>query len=112
MRDCRTRGETPLHRAAAFGTADAIRMLLEAGAVIDARDAHGDTPLSWASWHLRPGAILKLLVHGGHTVSEAAAGHYMGDHGSGWGGLEASLRGRPHVGVRRPGRVAGPEAPG
>ena len=49
MRDCRTRGETPLHRAAAFADLDAIRLLLAAGAVVDARDIHGDTPLSWAS---------------------------------------------------------------
>jgi catalase len=44
MRDCRTRGETPLHRAAAFGDAEAVQLLLDAGAVIDARDANGDTP--------------------------------------------------------------------
>jgi uncharacterized protein len=97
MRDCRTRGETPLHRAAAFGTAEAIQLLLAAGAAIDARDANGDSPLGWASWHLRPGAILRLLCYGGHSVSAAGAAHYTGDHGSGWGGLEASLRGTPHV---------------
>ena len=44
MRDCRTRGETPLHRAAAFATEEAIRLLLDAGAVIDARDMNGDSP--------------------------------------------------------------------
>ena len=97
MRDCRTRGETPLHRAAAFGTAEAIRLLLAAGAVVDARDGHGETPLTWASWHLRPGAILRLLWYDGHTISEAGANHYTTDHGGGWGGMEASLRGRPHV---------------
>src|SRR5262249_5540614 len=43
MRDIRTRGETPLHRAAAFGDVEAIQLLLDAGAVIDARDANGDT---------------------------------------------------------------------
>jgi len=32
MRDIRTRGETPLHRAAAFGSEASIRALLEAGA--------------------------------------------------------------------------------
>ncbi|HKA05935.1 MAG TPA: ankyrin repeat domain-containing protein [Gemmataceae bacterium] len=69
MRDCRTRGETPLHRAAAFGDAEAIQLLLQAGAVIDARDAYGDTALSWASWHLRPRAILRLLCHGKFSVS-------------------------------------------
>jgi ankyrin repeat protein len=96
MRDCRTRGETPLHRAAAFGDAQVIQMLLDAGAKVDARDGHGDTPLSWASWHLRPGSILRLLAHGEHRVSAATEAHYTGDHGQGWGGLEASLRGRPH----------------
>jgi uncharacterized protein len=68
MRDCRTKGETPLHRAAAFGDADAIQLLLDAGAVIDARDAHGDTPLSWASWYLRPRAILRMLCYGEYSV--------------------------------------------
>jgi ankyrin repeat protein len=68
MRDVRTCGETPLHRAAAFGDEEAIRMLLEAGAKIDAKDAHGDSPLSWASWHLRPDAILRLLLYGGFRI--------------------------------------------
>jgi ankyrin repeat protein len=97
MRDCRTRGETPLHRAAAFGDGEAIQLLLNAGATIDARDSYGETPLSWASWHLRPAAILQLLCHGEHTVSASAVAHYTTDHGAGWGGLEASLRGKPHV---------------
>jgi ankyrin repeat protein len=64
MRDCRTKGETPLHRAAAFGGEDAIKMLLNAGAVIDARDANGDTPLSWGSWYGRHDNILRLLCYG------------------------------------------------
>jgi len=72
MRDIRTRGETPLHRAAAFGDAEAIQLLLESGAVIDARDSNGDTPLSWASWHLRPRAILRLLCYGKYSVSPGA----------------------------------------
>jgi ankyrin repeat protein len=68
MRDCRTKGETPLHRAAAFGSAEAVELLLAAGAKRDARDAHGDSPLSWASWHLRPPAILRQLCHGEHRI--------------------------------------------
>jgi ankyrin repeat protein len=68
MRDVRTCGETPLHRAAAFGDAEAIQLLLESGAKIDAQDAHGDSPLSWASWHLRPDAILRLLLYGSFRI--------------------------------------------
>lgn len=68
MRDCRTKGETPLHRAAAFGDAEAIQLLLDAGARVDAKDANGDTPLSWASWHLRPRPILRMLCYGNYSV--------------------------------------------
>ncbi|QNI32376.1 ankyrin repeat domain-containing protein [Alloacidobacterium dinghuense] len=68
MRDCRTKGETPLHRAAAFGEADTISLLLNAGARIDARDMNGDTPLGWASWYLRPDPILRLLLYGNFRI--------------------------------------------
>ncbi len=64
MRDARTRAETPLHRAAAFGTEDTIQLLLEAGAYREARDQHGDTPLAWASWHRRPVGVLRKLLYG------------------------------------------------
>lgn len=97
MRDSRTKAETPLHRAAAFGTETSIQMLLNAGAAIDARDMHGDSPLAWASWHLRPAAILRRLCYGDHRISAAAVCRHAVDHGSGWGGLEANLLGNPHV---------------
>jgi hypothetical protein len=97
MRDCRTKGETPLHRAAAFGTAKTIQMLLDAGAVVDARDANGESPLSWASWHLRPAAILAKLCFGKHRISPAAVARSLSDHGLGWGnGMESNLLGEPH----------------
>jgi uncharacterized protein len=70
MRDVRCRGETPLHRAAAFGTETLIQMLLDAGAKIDAKDAHGDSPLTWASWHLRPDHILRKLCYGNFRIRE------------------------------------------
>jgi hypothetical protein len=41
MRDCRTKAETPLHRAAAFGSEQVIDLLLKAGAGVDARDMNG-----------------------------------------------------------------------
>ena len=64
MRDCRTKGETPLHRAAAFGSEQAIDLLLSAGARRDAKDMNGDSPLTWASWYLRPRSILRKLCYG------------------------------------------------
>lgn len=85
MRDARTRGETPLHRAAAFGSESVIRSLLHAGARRDARDMHGETPLGWASWHLRPDSILRLLCYGDFTIHPARRG------------LEADLAGTPHL---------------
>jgi cytohesin len=64
MRDIRTRGETPLHRAAAFGDVEMIHALVDAGADRSAKDAHGESPLTWASWHLRDTPVLKLLLYG------------------------------------------------
>jgi ankyrin repeat protein len=82
MRDIRTKGETPLHRAAAFGSDEAIQMLLDAGAVIDAKDMNGDTPLTWASWHLRPASILRRLCYDGFSIHPGNRSTY--DHGQGW----------------------------
>ncbi|KQW51488.1 MULTISPECIES: ankyrin repeat domain-containing protein [unclassified Roseateles] len=92
MRDTRTRGETPLHRAAAFCSAETIERLIAHGARIDAQDAHGDSPLSWASWHLRPDALLRRLCHGRFSISPSRHSTY--DHGEGW---EVMGVGRPHV---------------
>lgn len=68
MRDCRTYGEAPLHRAAAFGTRGSIELLLAGGARVDQPDARGDSPLSWASWANRPTDILRLLCFGPHRI--------------------------------------------
>lgn len=68
MRDCRTKGETPLHRAAAFGGEETLELLLAAGASREARDANGETPLSWGSWHGRPDAVLRRLCYGPHII--------------------------------------------
>lgn len=68
MRDCRTKGETPLHRAAAFGGEETVNLLLEAGADREAQDANGDTPLAWASWYARPDAVLRRLCYGNFSI--------------------------------------------
>ena len=93
MRDSRTRGETPLHRAAAFGSEEVIQLLLDAGAAVDATDMNGDTPLAWASWHTRPDAVLRKLCYGEHRISPDRASTF--DHGRGWGVLERDLLGTP-----------------
>lgn len=91
MRDARTKSETALHRAAAYGSEKCIQLLLDAGGELDAKDVNGDTPLSWASWHLRPATILRLLSYGGFTVHPNNVSTY--DHGVGW----EMPRGRPHI---------------
>lgn len=68
MRDSRTRGEGPLHRAAAFGTAGTVQLLLDAGADPEQTDSHGETPLAWASWHRRPTDVLRSLLYGQHRI--------------------------------------------
>jgi ankyrin repeat protein len=60
-RDARTRGETPLHRAAAYASVEIVEKLLQAGADRTIRDVNGDSPLSWASWHRRPREMIDLL---------------------------------------------------
>lgn len=85
MRDCRTKAETPLHRAAAFGTEETIQLLLEAGAAIDAKDMNGDSPLSWASWYQRPDSILRKLCYGNFSIR------------AGRRSMEAYLLGEPRV---------------
>ncbi len=94
MRDVRTKGETPLHRAGAYADEETISYLIEKGADREARDANGDTPLTWASEHLRPGSILRLLAFPPHNVSEAGAALITSDHGCGWGnGMERKILG-------------------
>lgn len=85
MRDCRTKGETPLHRAAAFGDEEAVQMLLDAGATIDAKDANGDSPLSWASWYARPNTILRKLLYGNFRIHPQNRG------------MDRNLQGDPHT---------------
>ena len=91
MRDSRTKAETPLHRAAAFGTEKSIQRLLDARARRDAKDMNGDSPLAWASWHLRPAAIVRMLCYDAFSVHPGNASSY--DHGAGW----EQPAGKPHV---------------
>jgi ankyrin repeat protein len=94
MRDVRTKGETPLHRAAAYGDEAIIEYLLEHGADKQARDVNGNSPISWASEHLRPGSILHLLSFEGQYVGPNSRTMITSDHGCGWGnGMERKFLG-------------------
>lgn len=92
MRDAYTKEETPLHRAAAFGNTETIQLLLDAGAEVNQQDMNGDSPLSYASWHQRPAAILKLLCFGDYKIHPLHVQHMQSDHGAGWGGGMSILR--------------------
>jgi len=89
MRDCRTKGETPLHRAAAFGGERTIDLLLAAGADRESRDANGETPLAWGSWYGRPDPILRRLCYGPHSIRPERKS------------MRAYLLGRPSVAADR-----------
>jgi uncharacterized protein len=71
MRDVRNRGETALHRAAAFASEETIQLLIDAGAKTDVKDMNGDSPLTWASWHLRPDSVLRRLLYDGFSIRPA-----------------------------------------
>ena len=60
-------------------------VLIDAGAAVDAKDAHGDTPLSWASWYLRPTPILRELLYGDFRI------HPQNQP------MRANLIGKPHA---------------
>ncbi len=69
MRDCRTKGETPLHRAAAFGPVETIQMLLDARANIEANDMNGER------W---PAVILLLGMLGAKALPMTVDGPRLG----------------------------------
>ena len=63
-----------LFRAAEAALADTLRTLLEAGAVVDGRDAYGQTPLMYAVHKNRREAVSALLAAGADPNARSRAG--------------------------------------
>lgn len=65
-------GRTPLHFAAQEQRADMVRLLLKAGAIVDAEDKHGNTPLWKAVFSSRgDGEVIGILRAGGADPNHA-----------------------------------------
>ncbi|MEM7366594.1 MAG: ankyrin repeat domain-containing protein [Pseudomonadota bacterium] len=57
----RVYSESPLHWAAAYGTEETIRLLIQHGADVSLIDGRGETPAQWAGRHQRSTEIRELL---------------------------------------------------
>lgn len=62
-------GDTPLHHAAKKGHLSIVRLLLESGSALDAKNDNGETPLFSACRGTNPHATLQLLLDGGAKVN-------------------------------------------
>ena len=68
-------GATALHRAALFGRADVMTVLLEHGeANVAARDEDGWTALHWAAQAGKAAVVTRLLKHGADAAAKDKAG--------------------------------------
>lgn len=67
-------GKTPLHLAASANRAQAIDVLIEAGADREAKDVQGSTPLHSAAFDLSNEAIVALMRHGCNKEAEDEKG--------------------------------------
>ncbi|KAF8944025.1 hypothetical protein BGZ47_004753 [Haplosporangium gracile] len=72
-------GTTPLIYAACFGYTAVAFMLLDAGALIDARDRSGWTALVWATNNKNEHMVRLLLEHGASTKAMTTKGRTIAD---------------------------------
>ncbi len=66
---------TPLHQAARSGDQDMVRLLLEFGADLTARDPGGATPLHHAAYFGHPQVAQELLASGADPEAKDGAGY-------------------------------------
>ena len=76
---------TPLHWAVMFGPEECVKMLLKAGADVNARDAvMGRPPLHYASIAGEEARVVQALIDAGADVNaESPAGYTALDHAAG-----------------------------
>lgn len=72
---CTADGQAALHVAAYQSNPWVFEILIGAGAIVDRRDFHGDTPLCIAASHSCPAAVTVLLNHGANVGTKGNAGH-------------------------------------
>jgi ankyrin repeat protein len=72
-------GQTGLHWAVIGGHCDTIQLLLERGASLEAKNAHGGTPLGQALWSAMNGdlgidhvPVIELLIGAGAKIEEGS----------------------------------------
>ncbi len=68
------RGVTPLHLAAALNRDEAVKLLIEHGAAIDAQTDDGFTPLHWAASRDAIAAAVILIEHGANLDARSSKG--------------------------------------
>ena len=73
-RSLRLRQDTALHRAAKEGFDQIVRVLLAAGASVDAQNSNGDTPLHKAVWQGRLSTVKVLIANGASLTIEKING--------------------------------------
>src|SRR5580698_8855310 len=66
------RGITPLMYAAEIGSPDAMRLLIDGGADVNAQNSFGSTPLMWSVSD--PAKVRLLLDHGAEVNTAAKSG--------------------------------------
>jgi ankyrin repeat protein len=66
------KGVTPLHYAAAFGNFEGFKMLVDAGANVNAKESSDNTPLHWAACD--PARVKLLVEHGADVKAKTNQG--------------------------------------
>ena len=78
VRACDSVGRTALHFAAGFGELDAAAALIRCGAIVDAPDRFGATPLHWACLKDHAPLVEVLLEASADPLIQATAGVFSG----------------------------------